>query len=120
MRKYLIVLFQIFSRLPYAGQFFKSFLAAAAVGDGSMAIERREYKKALNILGQFEKDEIDDVWVASCQYMLGNLYLNGHGVSKNEEKAISIFQLAASAGNNDAIRYMRRWNAKKRARHSNN
>ena len=120
MRKYLIIGLKLLSKLSVGGQFFKTFLAAAAVGDGSRAIENNNYKIALDILSQFEKDEIDDVWVASCQYMLGNLYLNGLGVSKDEKKAASIFQLAASAGNGDAINYMRRWNAKERANNSNN
>ena len=101
------------------GPFFKTLIAAAAVGDGSREIKLKNYTNALDILSQFENDEIDDVWVASCQYMLGSLYLNGLGVSKNEGKAISIYQLSASAGNDDAINYMRQWNAKERSKNSN-
>jgi TPR repeat protein len=114
MRKVFIVLLNWLSRSPLGGRFFKTLLAAAAVGDGSRAIKSKDYENAYHILRRFEKDQIDDVWVASCQYMLGTLYLDGQGISKNEEKAISVFQLAASAGNDEAIRFMRRWNAKQR------
>lgn len=114
MRKLFIIILNWLSRSPIGGRFFRTLLAAAAVGDGSRAIKSKDYKNAYHILSRFEKDQIDDVWVASCQYMLGTLYLYGHGITKNEEKAISIFQLAASAGNSDAISFMRRWNAKQR------
>lgn len=120
MQKYLIATLRILSKLPKIGSFFKTFLAAAAVGAGSRAIKNNNYKYAYRILSQFETDEIDDVWVADCQYMLGNLYLKGLGVSKNEQKAISVFQASARAGNNDAITYLRRWNAKESAKNTNN
>ena len=119
MTKYFILILNTLSKLPIGGTFFKTFLAAAAVGSGSTAIKNKNYKYAFHILKRFEHDEIDDVWVASCQYMLGNLYLNGLGTTKNEKKAITIFQASASAGNRDAITYMRRWNAKQRAKNSN-
>lgn len=96
----------------------RPYLAAAAVGKGSRAIQRKEYELAFTILSPFAEDEIDDGWVAGCQWHLGYLYYHGLGVFKNEEQALSLFQRAARAGNSDAIGYLKRKNAFDRAGHS--
>lgn len=107
------------SRMPTLRRPLHPFLAAAAVGEGSRAIQRKEYDLAFRTLSPFAEDEIDDVWIASCQWQLGYLYYHGLGVAKNEEQALSLFQKAARAGNSDAIDYLKRKNAFDRAGHSN-
>ena len=119
MRALLIYILYYLSKLPFLGDLFKTLLAASAVGDGSVAMNEKSYDRAFKILKRFEYDDIDYVWIATCQQMLGNMYLNGMGVSKDESRAVAIFQRAASAGNDEAITFMRQWNAKQRSLHSN-
>lgn len=107
------------SKVSVFRQPLRPFLAAAAVGEGSRAIQRKEYDLAFRVLSPFAEDEIDDGWVAGCQWQLGYLYYHGLGITKNEEQAFSLFQKAARAGSSDAIDYLKRKNAYDKAGHSN-
>ena len=102
---------RVIGRLPFSPNIFKEVWTSYAVGAGDDFIKQKKFESAYTILKSIEEYEIDDVWVGSAQYMLATLYRDGSGVDKNDEKAHSLFQRAASAGNSDAISYMRRQNA---------
>jgi len=108
-----------FQNLKYGGNFFKSMIAASAIGAGEDAVKKNDFSRAYKILREVEDFEVDDVWVGGAQWQLGVLYFYGHGVDKSETKAIEMFEKAARAGYSDAIDYMRRRAAYLRTSSSN-
>ena len=43
-----------------------------------------------------------------CEYMLGMMYIKGEGVQKNHRMGMTMIRNAAKAGNEDAMRYLKR------------
>lgn len=101
-------IFRALDALPFTGNAFRSFVAAESVGIASRAIRTKNFDRAYTALQQFENDSIEDVWVASCQYMLGCLIYRGLSTNKDISRAINVIQMAACAGDGDAISYLQR------------
>ena len=92
----------------YKRQIFRSFVAAESVGIAGRALKLRDYKVAYKSLMKFENDSIEDVWVGSCQFMLGYLIYHGLATDRDIDRAIDVIQKSAWAGNGDAISYLKR------------
>lgn len=46
---------------------------------------------------------------AAAQYMIGKMYLEGQGVSKDEQQALTWLKKAAAQGNKEAISILKRY-----------
>lgn len=90
------------AKLPLPITFFKEMVAAHAIGAGTQAYREKNYKEALRILNPVADYCIDDVYVASAQYIVGLLYYHGLGVGENFDKAILYFSKAAEQKNEEA------------------
>jgi len=119
MRKLLLRTINHLSKWPLIGSTFRTYLAAAAVGESSRAIKAENFDYAFHVVQRFEQDEIEDSYLSHCQYFLGYLLFRGLGTEKDVSRAIGIFERAASNGSSDAIDYMRqRAKALKSGKHS--
>jgi len=101
-------IFRALDALPFTGTVFRSFVAAEAFGVASRAMRDKNFSRAYQVLQIFENDSVENVWVASCQYMLGCLIYRGLSTNKDISRAINVIQMAACAGNSDAISYLQR------------
>ena len=73
----------VFSMSSYADQ----------LEDAKAAIQNEEFKKAYELLSTLA--EADD---AEAQFLLGSMYINGHGVEKDDTKGLSWIMKAARQG----------------------
>ena len=101
-------MFRALDALPFTGNAFRSYVAAEAVGVASREIQAKNFDRAYEALKIFENDSVDDIWVASCQYMLGCLIYRGLSTDRDVNRAINVIQISACAGNGDAISYLKR------------
>jgi len=92
--------------------FFISMLLSSPVlaGDdffnGWIALEKKEYAKALELLsGPAEQGH------AQAQYFLGMMYDKGYGVTEDDQTAIKWYRKAAEQGHIDAFRSLKEINA---------
>ncbi|MDZ4151943.1 tetratricopeptide repeat protein, partial [Methylicorpusculum sp.] len=68
----------------------------AAQGDlGEVYYEQGDFSKALEFLDKANKQMLDSQVRASAQVFLGKMYLYGHGVAKDAEKALVLLNQAA-------------------------
>lgn len=72
---------------------------ARLIAAGKEAASNNEFKQAASLYRQAA--ELGD---PEAQYSLGLLYMEGHGLEKNEKTAVSWIQKAAEQGHNDAQR----------------
>jgi TPR repeat protein len=103
------IVIMIAKSLSFVGilrSFSQGLIAANAVGKGTYAYKRKNYKEAYDAVRSVAEYEIDDPYVGSSQYLLGLLYFHGHGVEESKALAQHYFKKAAQRGNDDAITFL--------------
>ncbi len=77
-------------------------VSAASIAKAERAIQKSEYKEALEELRTLVKDGDAD-----AMYLLGTLYRDGKGVEKSADKAQSYFSSAARQGHLESVNALR-------------
>ncbi len=106
--KIVMVIVRFLVKLHIFPTFNKHLIAAYAVSSGADAYNNKQYLKSFSILKPVADYDFESPYVGSCQYMLGVLYQHGLGIDKDIEKAKSYLMKAASQGNEDAVKYLKR------------
>jgi len=91
---FLTFICRVLLKVGISTNFSKGLIAATEVGKAKDFCRAKKYRDALDILTPVSSFDVDDVYVAKANYMMGVMYLNGLGTDKNIETAKICFEKA--------------------------
>lgn len=94
--------------LGISNSFLKEIIVASSVGKAELAMNKKNYIQARQLLEKVVDFKISCPYLGSAQYMYGLLYYHGLGIEKDIEKSIFYFNKAVLNNNTQAKRFIQK------------